>query len=58
MKSTNMEHFDSHQKKEADFCQMKQKTIYCSVNHVFNMKVLIGDSILTSPNRERTAIFV
>ena len=34
------------------------KTLYCSVNHVFSMKVLIGDSILTSPNRDRAAIFV
>ena len=53
-----MEHFDSHQKKEANFCQMEQKTLYCSVNHVFSMKVLIGDSILTSPNRDKTAIVV
>ena len=53
-----MEHFDSHHKKEANFCQMEQKTLYCSVNHVFSMKVLIEDSILTSPNRDRTAIVV
>ena len=36
-------------------CKLKKKALYLSVK-VFNTKVLIGDTIFTSPPGDRTAI--
>ena len=44
------------QQKRSCICTFKKNALYLSVK-VFSMKVLIGDTIFTSPTGDATAIF-